>query len=615
MKLYPLFRALFFAFSLISLAQSSAQGQSLVGNAEQEWQPQHQVRVVRYWIQFPDKGPDTQAKLHQKSSLLKANGWTDRSLERRERLGISIDFLDLPVYQPYLSALSSVEGLTIRSVSRWLNAASVEVSNPELLSNLSDLAFVEHIQPVSRFKVEEEPIQFEFTSTEHQSSSLRSGSLPLAEPGVPGSVNQWSDDLEIYSYSRLNHDEFPSLDYGQADFQVAMLRVPYLHQLGYRGAGMLIGVFDAGWRDADILPQFERLRSNNGIADVWNFYKNNDSVYEYSNHGTAVLSTMAGFLNGEYAGTAPDARFALYLTEVEEFERIIEEDFWLAAAERADMQGVDVINTSLGYTTFDDIDSAFNHTYADMDGQTTIISRAANWAASRGMLVVTSAGNQGNSAWKYIGAPADADSALAIGAVDAFGQYVNFSSVGPSADGDVKPNVSAVGFATAVIGSSGTVGFGSGTSFASPLVCGSAACLWQAFPEKSNMEIFRAIQESANQYQTPDSLLGYGIPDFTAAYYLLAPPDIDRAEDDLSIFPNPVGSSAMLYLGPTWSTESGTIEIVHAAGSLVRSYDFSRSQAAIGVFQLSRLDDLASGIYILQVRQEDRTAQIKILKD
>ncbi len=129
------------------------------------------------------------------------------------------------------------------------------------------------------------------------------------------------------------------------------------------------------------------------------------------------------------------------------------------------------------------------------------------------------------------------------------------------------------------------------------------------------MEIFRAIQESANQYQTPDSLLGYGIPDFTAAYYLLAPPDIDRAEDDLSIFPNPVGSSAMLYLGPTWSTESGTIEIVHAAGSLVRSYDFSRSQAAIGVFQLSRLDDLASGIYILQVRQEDRTAQIKILKD
>jgi serine protease AprX len=544
----------------------------------------------RYWVLFCDKGPDAesrlaQARLSPRSVLSAERGWTERALERRSRQNLRPDLLDLPVHPSYVQALEALPGVRIKGQSRWVNGVSLSVSNSESLAHIAALPFVSEVRPVMRYRVgEEEPLE------PTPPAALRNRPLP-----------------------REALDVMPVPIYGQAAFQVEMLRTDFLHRRFKTGGGMLIGVFDGGFIGTDTLPQFKRLiRDNNGIADVWNFHLDNDSVYRSSSHGTAVLSAMAGVLPGQYSGTAPDARYALYLTEVVEFERIIEEDYWVFAAERADMLGVDLINTSLGYTTFDSEDAAFNHTYADMDGKTTIISRGANWAASRGMLVVVSAGNQGASPWRYISAPADADSALAVGAVDAQGQVVWFSSRGPSFDGRVKPNVAAVGAGTALVSTGGNVVFGNGTSFSAPLICGSAACLWQAFPERSNMEIFRAIERSASHFLQPNDSIGYGIPDFSAAWQLLASPQAVDAPDELNLFPNPVlGSEATVVLGSSWSGAPASLSVTDPSGRLLRHWDLDLGGAELHRFSLDGLASWPAGLYLLRAVQGERTAHVK----
>jgi subtilisin family serine protease len=584
--------------------------------------------VLRYWVQFSDKGPDVQKRLRSPKLLDPALGWTERARQRRQRLQIEPSWLDLPVYAPYLDALATVEGLQVRGHSRWLNAASVEVADQAVWASLAELPFVESVQPVRRYRALPESLEAERPQESDQpfwADRYADGQPDDWGAAVPNKAGdpagsptgaQGTGTLPPVQEARLAEaaDGLPPVVYGQAGFQVRMLRTDYLHEKGYRGAGMLIAVFDAGWRAADTLRQFARLRNRNAIADQWNFYRNNDSVYNYSSHGTAVLSAMTANLPGEYDGTAPDARFALYLTEVEAFERIIEEDFWLMGAERADMQGVDVINTSLGYTTFDAEDAAFDHTYADMDGNTTVISRAADWAASRGMLVVVSAGNQGGNSWTYISAPADADSALAVGAVDAFGVYAPFSSRGPSADGDVKPNVAAVGASTALVSTSGTVVFGNGTSFSAPLVSGSAACLWQAYPEKSNIEIMRAIESSGHQFRQPDDFLGYGIPDFAAAFHKLAEPEAVVDGGDLAVFPSPVQSQAVVYAGPGWGAGDAVVEVFQSSGQRVLLLQTRFTLADQQVLELSNLDRLTSGLYLLRVQQAGKSGHVKFFK-
>ncbi len=616
MRYFPrIFLFLLFVFALV-LPGIPCLAQTVAEPTPESLQQGRPVYVQRYWIEFCDKGPLTAERLSGSEPLLLSEGWTRRALERRRRLGIKPDEKDLPLFREYLQQLSQVEGLRIRCTSRWLNAVSVDATSPTALADAGLLPFVQNIQPVRRYRALPEPV-LELPDSQEQSALLFTISNDLLTPGISaGSFRHQGQKVSDFNRSTVESTEvLPGLDYGFADFQVTMLHTDYLHRMGYRGEGLLIGVLDAGWSGADSLPQFQRLRERNGIVDVWNFFLDNDSVFNYSSHGTAVLSTMGGYLPGQFQGTAPDAEFALYLTEVEQFERIVEEDFWLAGAERAEMQGVDIINTSLGYTEFDDSDSLFDHTYADMDGNTTVVSRAADWAASRGILVVVSAGNQGSSTWQYISAPADADSVLAVGAVDALGQYASFSSRGPSADGDVKPNVAAVGQGTAVVASSGTVVFGNGTSFSAPLISGSSACLWQAFPEKSNMEILRAIEASANQFSRPDDLLGYGIPDFGGAFHLLAPPAPETLMEQIGLFPNPVSNGASAYFGPQWSEGSGDLEIFHADGRKVLFYSFFLSAATIRVVELEGLSGLSTGVYVLRFRQGEKTGQVKFYKN
>ncbi len=327
-----------------------------------------------------------------------------------------------------------------------------------------------------------------------------------------------------------------SYDYGQAFNQINMLNGIPLHDLGLDGAGMTIAVLDAGFLNADVIEAFDSLWLNNQIIGYKDFVSPlAPDIFDSHYHGTMVLSTMGANLPTEMVGTAPKADYWLLRSEDGATEYLIEELNWASAAEFADSLGADIINSSLGYTTYDD--PAQDHTYEDMDGNTTPITIAADLAASKGILVVNSAGNSGSSSWHYIGAPADGDSVFTIGAVNSSGNYASFSSTGPTYDDRIKPNVVAQGQGSTVISAySGNVTSGNGTSFSSPITAGMVACLWQAHPNKKNTEIMEAIQQSASQALNPDSLLGYGIPDYFAAHSTLSLPVIHTINLDIKVF-------------------------------------------------------------------------------
>ncbi|MBC7891882.1 MAG: S8 family peptidase, partial [Sphingobacteriaceae bacterium] len=267
-------------------------------------------------------------------------------------------------------------------------------------------------------------------------------------------------------------------------------------------------------------------------------------VYDRGSHGTGVLSTLAGYREGYLIGTAFKAQFALIHTEDDSGEKLQEEAFWLFGAEFADSVGVDIINSSLGYTTFEDANT--NHTYADLTGGKTLITRAADWAAATGIVVVVAAGNEGNDSWKYLSVPADADSIIAVGATDRNGLPAGFSSYGPSADGRVKPDLAAMGSGVVEGDPSGAIGVGSGTSFASPILAGLVAGFWQAHPYLTNFQVIDALKQSASQYTKPDHRLGYGIPNFVRAAAWVS---------------QTIGGGMRLFPNPSSGTESIRVEL------------------------------------------------------
>lgn len=532
----------------------------------------------RHWVFFADKGPEAAWRQAPED-------YAPRALERRRRAGVAWDRHDRPVYPAYVDALEALPGVRVRTVSRWLNAASVETADP---SALALMPAVRAVRPVARYRVDEAPV--------------------AAPPSPPPALRQ---------RPRRAESAPAPLAYGPAANQVALMGVDVLHDLGYRGQGVLVGIFDGGFRGVDVQPAFAHLWAEDRVADYWNFHLDNDSVFRDSSHGTAVLSCIASRLDdGAYAGTAPEADVALYLTEVVGFERIIEEDHWVAAAERADAIGVDVINTSLGYTTFDQVDSAFNHSYADMDGNTTVISRAADLAASRGILVVVSAGNQGASNWRYISAPADGDSVLAVGATNQRGDYAFFSSYGPSADGDVKPNVAAVGWGTVLLNAIGEVTTGNGTSFSAPLVAGAAASLWSARPEAGNMALFDAIQRSGHLWGRPNDSLGHGIPDFVTAYRLLGETPSAEGPDGLQAWPVPVhGDRVWVWKDEAWAEgQPLELEAWDARGRRLARRTWTDPGPGARALELPGWSAREPGSYLLTLRQGDRVAAVKIVK-
>ncbi len=413
------------------------------------------------WVYFTNKPQAPMALLKGQLAL------GERAVENRLKRNVAFDELDVAVESSYVNDIRDL-GLEVVMVSRWLNAVLVKGDLPVALY---EKPFVKRVEAhVLRYKA-------------------------LAEV----------DKLA----------KTTALNYGQSTQQIQLLYGEAPHNRGFTGRGMRIAVLDAGFLNVNQLAAFDSLRSENRIVSTFNFVNNQPNVYSSGGtHGTGVLSTMAANIPGSLVGTAPHAEYVLLTSENTSTETPAEEYNWLKAAEFADSLGCDVINSSLGYYEFDD--ASDNYTYNDLDGKTTIVTQAADWASKKGILVVNSAGNEGMSSWGRIIAPCDGDSVLCVGGVSLNGNYVRFSSRGPSADGRVKPNV--VGPAADVKGvtnSASVVGM-NGTSFSSPIIAGLAACIWQAYPNKNNFEILKAIEQSASRAQNPDSLMGYGIPNFSS---------------------------------------------------------------------------------------------------
>lgn len=424
-----------------------------------------------FYIQFSHK-KNTPYRLDRPEAFL-----SEKALARRIRERVAVDSTDLPVNPEFLQQLL-LQNVTIHSTTRWLNGATIVVSDSSLVQNIRTLPFVQFAQYTGRTYVQ----------------------MPIKR-----SRAKWNSE---------------SLHYGQAGNQILQLNGNALHRDGFTGQGVTIAVLDAGFMHVDVNAAFDSLRMQNRLLSARNKVQSGIDPFTQHPHGSHVLSTMAANIPGVFMGTAPHANYVLIQTEYAPTEYLREVDFWVAGLEYADSIGADVVNSSLGYTQFDD--STMDYQYADMTGNVSRASIAATMAANKGMLVCNSVGNSGASLWQFVGAPADAKGILAVGAVTNTGAPAWFSSFGPSADGRIKPEVAAQGVATALVGVTGLPISGNGTSFSSPLIAGLAACLIQ-FSKQNLREypgvaaIREAIVASSSHFQNPQPQLGYGIPDFGMA--------------------------------------------------------------------------------------------------
>jgi subtilisin family serine protease len=404
-----------------------------------------------------------------------------------------------------------------------------------------------------------------------------------------------------------------ALDYGNAFGQIHIHEGEYLHNAGFQGQGITIAMLDAGFQNYNNNRALDSLKNSNRILGTWDFVKNEASVAEDHPHGMYCLSIMATNLPGLYVGSAPKASYYLFRTEDAGSEFPVEEHYWAVAAEQADSLGVDMISSSLGYYEFDH--AAFNYTYSQMDGNTTMVTRAADLAAKKGILVCNSAGNSGGDPWKYLIAPADGDSVLAIGATNVSGAPAWFTSFGPSSDGRVKPDVASVGDDTYVVTPSGAIARGDGTSFSNPNLAGLIACLWQAFPEFNNMEIMDAVKRSSSQYATPDDQIGYGIPNMRTAFQYLLEKKYSAIlkEKWVKVFPNPLQNESNLLIRPP---QAGPVQyqLLDMHGRLLRKGTESNRQGSFMRITLTDLGQLPSGIYMLKVINGSSIETIRLLK-
>ncbi|MDH6356741.1 S8 family serine peptidase [Parabacteroides sp. PF5-9] len=402
---------------------------------------------------------------------------SQEAIERRLRQEKGVDVSDLPIAEAYLDALREI-GCEPVTQSKWLQTVVVATSDSLLSERLTDLSIVDSVKWI--WKGEREHL----TDNRHDTSVIE----PQTEP--------------IKAY------------YGYAEAQIKMLNGIKLHQKGYTGEGMRVAVIDAGFKNVDRISLFDSLR----ILGTRNIVFPGENVFFGDDHGTKVLSCMAINQPGMMVGTAPLASYLLIKSEDIRSEYPVEEDYWAAAVEYADSAGVDVITSSLGYFRFDT--EGLNYTYEDLNGQTAVSSRIASMAAEKGILLFSSAGNEGNGSWEKITVPSDVADILTVGSITSDKKRSGFSSMGPTADGRVKPDVVALGSSSCVVDATGDIRQASGTSFATPILAGLGVCLWQACPELSNLELIELIRHVSSQYRRPDIELGYGIPDMYKAYKL-----------------------------------------------------------------------------------------------
>ncbi len=428
-------------------------------------------RSYKYRVYFTDKN-QTEFSLEHPEAYL-----SDRAIQRRTRQGIRVDSTDIPVCRQYVEILEE-QGANCVLTSKWNNTALMSVTDETVAESFLKHPFVRAVR-----KVWEKPDTV-FVNERDRKKLV---------------TNKWT-----------TKDEY----YGVATEQIQIHHGEKLHKEGFRGEGMHIAVIDAGYFNVDLIKLFKHV----DILGTRDFVNPSSDIYAEHYHGLKVLSCMAANRPYVMVGTAPKASYWLLRSEDNDTEQLSEEDYWSAAIEFADSVGVDIVNSSLGYYEYDN--TSDNYRYRDLDGKTAMISISAEKAVEKGMLVVCSAGNSGTGAWKKITPPADAKDVIAVGAVNTEGLNADFSSVGNTADGRVKPDVMAVGFLSAVAGDNGSTAIGHGTSFAAPIFCGLAACLWQACPWLNVTELIHIIRQSGDRADCPDNIFGYGIPDLWEAYQM-----------------------------------------------------------------------------------------------
>ena len=484
---------------------------------------------------------------------------SQKALDRRNKYGIAITEEDLPVDPVYVEKIN-MTGAYVRDVSRWANAVLAYV-NDETISLIEKLDFVEKIVYVK-------PAEGKCRKNDR--------------------VSKWEDE-KIFMAQGSKTD----YEYGFAYAQINQLNGIPVHQQGYAGEGVLVAVLDGGFQKANEVTGLAHLFETDRIVMERNIVEPNRSIYDQdiNYHGTLVLSCMGGFLNGEYVGTAPQASYALILTEDTPTEYLIEEYFWMIGAEVADSLGADIINTSLGYSTFDDLE--MNHQYSDMDGNTAISSIAAKMAVERGVFVTVSAGNNNGSDFPWVSSPADTPEALSLGAINIEGEIASFSSIGPNGAGYPKPDIVACGRNAAVLMPNNDFGYASGTSFASPITCGMVACIIGAAPNRTPDQIVKAVQKSADRYPEHDIQYGYGIPDFWKVLNALEISSFDHKNNSTLIYyPNPVNDK--LYL----SNDDKLIKnvaIYDITGRLIKSVNTNEHQIYVDV------KDMNNGFFLVKV--------------
>lgn len=492
---------------------------------------------------------------------------SEKSIARRQKQGIAIDSTDLPVDLTYLEKIKST-GAAIRATSKWVKTVTVYLPDSSAVLPLKAFDFVDTLYCV-------------WKGTLPSSDLLKSGQDKFAryEEESPAVTREMSV-------------------YGAGYEQISMLNGDLLHNAGFRGKGMSIAVLDIGFQNSDRISSLDFSY----VKEVRNFtHKTGNPLTMNEGHGTSVLSCMLANSPGIMIGTAPEADFYLFKTEVEGEEYPVEEDYWVAAMEYADSIGVDVVNTSLGYSTF--TDPAMNHTYTQLDGYTIPASRAGSIAGNKGMLIFNSAGNEGNKSWGKITVPSDAKNIITVGAVNSSEEIAAFSSRGTSSDGRIKPDLSAMGESAALIRPDGSVIRGNGTSFSSPVLTGAGACLWQALPQKTSKEIIALMQSVGNKAASPDSDYGYGIPDLWKAYMENATEIVPVSRENRLIYFDSTENRLFLN-GP----DSGRIDlqIFNSVGQLVVQHK--------NITTPVDLNDLNHGVYIARVRQDQKQAVQKFIK-